>query len=125
MAEKRPTTTYDPKTGSDYGSAHAKGEGADPEMAEMLETGRFKGTKAGTGASAAAEKARLARERPKAAPSPAPTPHPVTAKPKREDFPAGIVGQSKYNDARTRWNEAHSTDKVSSLGAEQRRAIAG
>ncbi len=127
MADKRGTTTYDPKTGHDYRSSSVKGEGnADPEMAEMTESGRFKpGTKAGEGAAGAAEKAREEREqKAKAPPTPAPTPRPLTAKPTRQDFPAGIVGQSQFNDAKRRWNEAHPTDKVSSLGMEQRKALA-
>lgn len=125
MAEKQSSTTIDPKTGQPYGSSQVKGEGADPEMAEMMESGRFKGgTKAGEGAGAAAEKAREAREGPKATPSPTPTPKAMSTKPKRSDYPAGIVGQSQYNHDRTRWNERYPTDKVSSLGMEQRRALA-
>jgi hypothetical protein len=124
MAEKQPSTQIDPKTGQPYGSSQVKGEGADPEMAEMMEKGRFKGTKSGEGAAAAADKARQQREAPKAPPSPAPTPKPMGAKPKRSDYPAGIVGQSQYNNDRTRWNDAHPSDKVSSLGMEQRKALA-
>jgi len=122
-----PQTTYNnPETGNAYGHSKVEGEGeADPEMAEMLKSGRFKGTKpAGAGAADAAARARAAREKPGATPSPSPSPKPLATKPKREDFPAGIVGQSKFNDAKRLWNEGHPTDKVSSLGEMQRRALA-